>query len=72
MNVTTHQEKEKSEKTKTGKRKAGEERGQAICAALVRSFRRQHGEKMVCARGCPDNWDPLEGHQPFQPTPKYS
>ena len=29
MNVTTHQEKEKNEKTKTNKRKAEEERRQA-------------------------------------------
>ena len=29
MNVTAHQEKEKNEETKTGKRKAGEERKQA-------------------------------------------
>ena len=29
MNVTAHQEKEKNEETRTGKRKAGEERKQA-------------------------------------------
>ena len=30
MNVTAHQEKEKNKETKTGKRRAGEERKQAI------------------------------------------
>ena len=30
MNVTAYQEREKNEETKTGKRKAGEERKQAI------------------------------------------
>ena len=29
MNITAHQEKEKNEETKTGKRRAGEERKQA-------------------------------------------
>ena len=29
MNVTAHQEKKKNEETKTGKKRAGEERGQA-------------------------------------------
>ena len=35
-------------------------------AALLRSFRGQHGEKLVCVRG---NWDPREGQQPFRPNP---
>ena len=34
-----------------------------LCAALLRSFRGQHSEKMKgSARG---NWDPWEGQQPF-------
>ena len=38
-----------------------------LCAALLRSFRGQHSEKMKgSARG---NWDPREGRQPFQPNP---
>ena len=38
-----------------------------LCAALLRSFRRQHSEKMKgSARG---NWDPREGQQPFRPNP---
>ena len=53
MNVTAHQEKEKNEETKTGKRRAGEVRKrkqatdieEAVCC-LLRSFRGQHSEKM--------------------------
>ena len=37
-----------------------------LCAALLRSFRGQHSEKMESARG---NWDPREGEQPFRPNP---
>ena len=38
-----------------------------LCAALLRSFRVQHSEKMKgSARG---NWDPREGQQPFRPIP---
>ena len=38
-----------------------------LCAALLRSFRGQHSEKMKgSARG---NWDPRESQQPFQPNP---
>ena len=53
MNVATHQEKEKNEKT--GKRKAGEDRPilKRLRATLLRSFRGLHGEKMVCVRGVP-------------------
>ena len=55
MNVATHQEKEKNEKT--GKRKAGVKRRQPILkrlrATLLRSFRGLHGEKMVYVRGVP-------------------
>ena len=53
MNVATHQEKEKNEKT--FKRKAGEDRPilKRLRATLLRSFRGLHGEKMVCVRGVP-------------------
>ena len=38
-----------------------------LCAALLRSFRGQHSEKIKgSARG---NWDPREGQQPFRPNP---
>ena len=75
MNVTTHQEKEKNEETKTDKRRAGKEIERKnkrpilrkLCAALLRSFRRQHSEKMKgSARR---NWGPREGQQPFRPNP---
>ena len=72
MNVTAHQKKEKNEETKTGKRKAGKKRNRRqilkkLCAALLRSFRGQHGEKMKgSARG---NWDLREGQQQFRPNP---
>ena len=68
MNVTAHPEKEKNEKTKTGKRKqekkkTGDQFLEMLCAALLRSFRGLHGEKMKeSARG---NLDPREGQQPF-------
>ena len=53
MNVATHQEKEKDEKT--GKKKEGEDRPilKRLRATLLRSFRGLHGEKMVCVRGVP-------------------
>ena len=54
MNVAAHQEKEKNENTKMGKRKAGENRRlilKKLRAVLLRSFRGQHGKKMVCVRG---------------------
>ena len=68
MNVTAHQEKEKNEKTKKGKKKENRRQIlQELCAALLRSFRGQHSEKMKgSARG---NWDPREGQQPFRPNP---
>ena len=38
-----------------------------LCAALLRSFRGQHGEKLKgSVRG---NWNPWEGQQPFRPSP---
>ena len=38
-----------------------------LCAALLRSFRGQHSEKMKGSG--PGNWDPREGQQPFRPNP---
>ena len=55
MNVTTHQAKKKE--TKTGKRGTGEKENRRtilrkLCAALLRSFKGQHSEKMKgIARG---------------------
>ena len=51
MNIIAHQEKEKNEETRTGKRRAGKERKQApilkkLYAALLRSLRGQHNEKI--------------------------
>ena len=74
MNVTAYQEKEKNEETKRareGQEKRKRENKQPIlknrCAALLRSFRGQHNEKMKgSSRG---NCDPREGQQPFRPNP---
>ena len=52
------------------RRRAGENKSEnkrpilkKLCAALLRSFRGQHSEKMKgSVRG---NWDPREGQQPF-------
>ena len=71
MNVATHQEKEKNEKT--GKRKAGVERRQAnfkeaACYpfAVVWGL---HGEKMVCVRGVPGVTGTLgKANSHFDPT----
>ena len=54
MNVTAHQGK-KNEETKTGKEEAGEDRRpilERLRAALLRSFKGQHGENMVRGK-CP-------------------
>ena len=74
MNVTAHQEKEENEKTRKGKRGAGEKKREKkrpilkmLCAALLRSFRGQHSEKMEGSAW--GNWDPREGQQPFRPNP---
>ena len=48
MNVTAHQEKEKNEKTKKGRRKERENKRpilKKLCAALLRSFRGHHSKK---------------------------
>ena len=75
MNVTAHQGKEKNEKTEKGKRRAGEKEKREnrrpilkkLCAALLRSFRGQHSEKIKGSAW--GNWDPREGQQPFRPNP---
>ena len=69
MNVTAHQEKEKNEETKKGKRKKENKRPirKKLCAALLRSFRGQHSEKTKGSAW--GNWDPREGQQPFRPNP---
>ena len=38
-----------------------------LCAALLRSFRGQHNEKMKWSAW--GNWDPREGQQPFRTNP---
>ena len=75
MNVATHQEKEKNEKT--GKRKEGVKRRQAnfkeaTCypsAVVQGAARRKNGLCDGSARG---NWDPQEDQQPFSPNPNGS
>ena len=63
MNVTAYQEKEENEETKKGERGAGEKRKEnrrpilkKLSAALLRSFRGQHNEKMNGSAW--GNWDP--------------
>ena len=68
MNVATHQEKDKNEKTV--KRKAGVKRRQAnfkeaACypsAVVQRAARQKNG---LCEGSALGNWDPREGQQPF-------
>ena len=43
----------KKGKTKTGKEKTGDRFQRGCNAALLRSFRRQHGKTMVCVKGVP-------------------
>ena len=76
MNVTTHQEKEKNEETKKGKKWEGEKKREnkrpilkKLCAALLRSFRGQHIEKMKGSAW--GNWAPQEDQQPFRPNPNW-
>ena len=69
MNVATHQEKEKNEKTVMGK--AGEDRPilMSMRATLLRSFRGLYGEKMVCVRGVPGVTGTLgKATSHFEPT----
>ena len=68
MNVTSHQKKEKNEETKTIKRRAGKKEDRRPIlkkpwAALLQSFRGQHGKQMK--RRGRGNWDPWESQQPF-------
>ena len=61
MNTTTHQEKEKNEETKKGRRKKSENRQpilKKLCAALPQSFRGQHSKIMKGSAW--GNWDPRE------------
>ena len=68
MNVATHQEKEKNEKT--SRRKAGVKRRQAnfkeaACypsAVVQGAARRKNG---LCEKSAQGNWDPRENQQPF-------
>ena len=53
MNVATHQEKEKNEKTVKRKEKEDRPILKRLRATLLRSFRVLHGEKMVCVRRVP-------------------
>ena len=68
MDVATHQEKEKNEKT--FKRKAGVKRRQAnfkevACypSVVVQGAARQ--KNGLCEGSARGNWDPREGQQPF-------
>ena len=64
MNVASHQE-EKNEKT--GKRH--ELADLKLRAAILRSFRGQHGKKMVCVKGVPGVTGTLEkSNSHFDPT----
>ena len=73
MNVTAHQEKDKNEETKKGKRRAGEKKREnmrpilkKLCAALLRSFRGQHSEKMKGVPGVTGTLGKVYSH--FDPT----
>ena len=71
MNVTAHQEKEKNDETKAGKKRAGERENRRsilrkLCAALLQLVRGQHSKKIK--ESAQDNWDPREVQQPFQPN----
>ena len=68
MNVATHQEKEKNEKTV--KRKAGKERRQAnfkgaACYPFVVVQGAARQKNGLCERSAQGNWDPWESQQPF-------
>ena len=69
MNVATHQEKEKNEKTVKGK--AGEDRPilKRLPAILLRSFRGLNGKKVICVRGVPGVTGTLgKANSHFDPT----
>ena len=68
MNVATHQEKEKNEKTV--KRKAGVKRRQAnfkgaACYPFVVVQGAAWQKNGLCEGSAQGNWDPQEGQQPF-------
>ena len=68
MNVATHQEKEKNEKTV--KRKAGVKRRQAnfkgaVCYPFVVVQGTAWRKNGLCEGSAQGNWDPQEGQQPF-------
>ena len=68
MNVATHQEKEKNEKTVN--RKAGVERRQAnfkeaACYPFVVVQGAARRKNDLCEGSARGNWDPQEGQQPF-------
>ena len=74
MNVAAYQEKEKNEKTKTGKRKAGEKRRQATnfkepacCPSAVAQGAAQQ-KNGLCEGSAGGNWNSRKGQQPFRPT----
>ena len=77
MNVAAHQEKEKNEKTKTGKIKAVERRRQATSfkrlktksclSAIVQGAARR--KNSLCEGSARSDWDPWEGQKPFRPKP---
>ena len=72
MNVTAHEEMEKYEETKTGKRKAGEERKQAIIfkeAVCCPSAVVQRATRQKIKGSALGNRDSREGQQPFRPNP---
>ena len=65
MNIAAHQEKEKNEEKKMGKRKTGNR----FYRNYVLPFR-SHSEgstskKGLCKGSAQGNWDPREGQQPF-------
>ena len=71
MNVVAHQEKEKNEETKTGKRKAGEERKQATdfkkaaCCPfeVVQGVARR--KNSLCEGSVRGNWNPRKDQQRY-------
>ena len=71
MNVAAHQEKQKNEGTKTGKKKAGEEgrhvidfKGAACCPFVVIQGAAQL-KNGLCKGSAQGNWDSWQGQQPF-------
>ena len=64
MNLAAHQEKWKNER-----RENRRPISKKLRAALLRSFRGQYGEKMVCVMGVQGNSCPRKGQQPFRSNP---